>query len=761
MAESMQKKLGRVRPPRVQITYDVETGGAIEIKELPFIVGVLANLSGKPKEPLPPMRERNFVQVDRDSFDQIMQGAQPTVIVKVDNKIPDDKGKAEGSLSAVLSFSTIEDFEPVPLLGQIKPLKSLFRERSLLKDFLSKLDGNDALDGFLTKLMYPDTLVADEDASDEEKKAVEDEKKRFEDLRGSLSNDVSALNDSLDGNLEKAKLKHVSEKLQSEIKIALGKEALSFEDLKDPSLEEKLPPNYWAQLQAVLDELGNIETWRDIDTNDPAWLEERNALWQDINIPDGIAKVIDEGKMTHDPSQTAYSAILVGQFNDSILSRQKPRDDGARPDAAALINDNIAVKDEVISRQLNLVMHHPEFQALEATWRGLHYLVMNTETSTKLKIRVLNATKEDLHKDITKAVEFDQSALFKMIYEQEYGTFGGDPYSVLIGDYQFGRAPTDMELLSGLSGIAASAHAPFIAAAYAKLFDLEDFSKLYKPRDLSKIFESAELIKWRSFRESEDSRYVTLTLPRVLLRLPFGPDTVPVEGLNFIEDVDGSDAKKYLWGNPAFVLGQRITNAFSLYGWTAAIRGVEGGGLVEGLPAHTFRTSDGDIALTCPTEVAITDRREKELNDLGFMAICHCKGTDKAAFFGGQTANLPKKYNTDQANANSRISAMLPYVLAASRFAHYIKVIMREKVGKFMTRGNVEDYLNTWLAQYILLDDSPPQEVKARYPLREGRVDVFDIPGKPGAYRATIFLKPHFQLEELTTSIRLVAELPS
>ena len=274
------------------------------------------------------------------------------------------------------------------------------------------------------------------------------------------------------------------------------------------------------------------------------------------------------------------------------------------------------------------------------------------------------------------------------------------------------------------------------------------------------FFESTELIKWRSFRDTEDSRYVTLTLPRVLMRLPYGPETKPVEELNYVEDVDGSDHSKYLWGNPAYVLGERITNAFAKHGWTAAIRGVEGGGIVEGLPAHTFLTDEGDIALKCPTEIAITDRREKELNDLGFLSLVHCKGTDKAAFFGGHTVNKPKTYNTDAANANASLSAMLPYVLAASRFAHYFKVMMRDKIGSFMTAEQVSNYLNTWMADYILLNDNAGQDTKAKFPLRDGRVDVSEVPGKPGVYTAVAFLRPHFQLEELSASIRLVAELP-
>lgn len=471
-----------------------------------------------------------------------------------------------------------------------------------------------------------------------------------------------------------------------------------------------------------------------------------------------LDKIIVEGKLARDDSQKEFARDLVAEFVNSVLAEEGGT---VGNDVVALINDRIAEIDDLLSAQLNEILHQPELQKLEATWRGLSFLVFNTETSTSLKLRILNITKEELLKDLEKAVEFDQSALFKKVYEEEYGTFGGNPYSMLMGDYEFGRHPNDVKLLELVSNVAAAAHAPFISAASPRLFDMDSFTELGVPRDLSKIFESMELVKWRSFRNSEDSRYVSLVLPHVLLRLPYGPDTKPVEGVNFVEDTDGRDHKKYLWGNAAYVLTQRITDAFAKHGWTAAIRGVEGGGKVEGLPAHTFRTDEGDIALKCPTEIAITDRREKELNDLGFISLVHCKGTDYAAFFGGQTANKPRQYNTDAANANARISAMLPYVLNASRFAHYIKVIMRDKVGSFMTKDNVQTFLNTWIMDYVLGKDDAGQELKAKYPLREARVDVFDVPGKPGCYRATVFLRPHFQLEELTASIRLVAELPA
>jgi len=471
-----------------------------------------------------------------------------------------------------------------------------------------------------------------------------------------------------------------------------------------------------------------------------------------------LDKIVHEGNMAVEPSQGPYAKKLIGQFASQIL------DEGmkAAPDkgVVAMINERVAEIDKLLTDQLNAIMHDAKFQALEASWRGLHDMVYGTETSSRLKLRLLNVTKKELLKDLESAVDHDMSVLFKKIYEEEYGTFGGHPYSLLIGDYTFGRHPQDMALLERISKVAAAAHAPFIAAAAPALFDMKSFTDLGVPRDMSKIFESAELATWRSFRESEDSRYVSLVLPSYAARLPYGEKTIPVDNFNFEEDVDGKDHSKYLWANSCYQLGLRITDAFAKYGWSTAIRGVEGGGKVEGMTAHAYKTDEGDVVLKCPTEVTITDRREKELNDLGFIAIVNSKGSNFAAFFGGQTVNKPKLYNKDAANANSQLSARLPYVLAASRFAHYIKVIMRDKVGSFQTRGEIETYLNNWIADYVLINDTAPQATKARFPLGQARVDVTEVPGKPGAYQATCFLRPHFQMEELTASIRLVAELP-
>jgi type VI secretion system protein ImpC len=469
-----------------------------------------------------------------------------------------------------------------------------------------------------------------------------------------------------------------------------------------------------------------------------------------------LDQIIASGKLARDPSQKERARDLVGEFVHQIVDKGMT----TSKDTMTMIQTQIAKIDELISKQLNEVLHNEAFQKLEASWRGLKYLVDRTETSTSLKLRLLCASKDDLLKDLDRGpVNFDQSVLFRKVYEEEYGTFGGKPFSLLLGDYEFDRSDRDVALLDNIAGVAAAAHAPFIAAASAQMFDMGSFSELSNPRDLAKLFESTEMAAWRAFQKSEDSRYVTLVLPHILLRSPYGEKS-PVEEFNLVEDVDGRDHKKYLWGNAAYALGQRITNAFALYGWCAAIRGVEGGGKVMGLPTHTFKTDEGDVALKCPTEIAITDRREKELDALGFVALCHCKGENYAAFFGGQTTQKPKVYDTDSANANAKISARLPYVLAASRFAHYLKVICRDKVGSFQTKDTIQQHLNRWIGAYVLGTDDAGQDLKAQFPLREARIDVTDVAGSPGAFKAVAFLRPHFQLEELTASIRLVAELP-
>jgi len=469
-----------------------------------------------------------------------------------------------------------------------------------------------------------------------------------------------------------------------------------------------------------------------------------------------LDQIVEQGRFGQEPSSQQRGKDLVKEFLAQVLQGEVT----VSRDAEAMINARIAQIDHLVSLQLNEVLHHPTFQKLEGSWRGLKYLLDSSETSTMMKIKVLNVSKKEALKDLQRAAEFDQSAIFKKVYEDEYGLFGGEPFGALIGDYEFTKHPEDMELLEKMSHVAAAAHAPFLTAAGPELLNMGSFADVGQVRDIGKIFDNTEYAKWKSFRESEDSRYVGLALPHILMRLPYGADTKPVEGFSYEEGVDGTDPSKYLWGNAAYALGARLTNSFSLYGWCASIRGVEGGGLVEGLPAHTFRTDEGDVALKCPTEIAITDRREKELADNGFIPLVHCKGSDYAAFFSVQSAQKPKLYNKDAANANARLSTQLPYILAVSRFAHYLKAMMRDKIGSFMSRSQAERFLNDWINTYVVADDDASPNVKAKNPLREARVEVVDVPGKPGAYRAVAFLRPHYQLDELSVSLRLVADLP-
>ncbi len=431
------------------------------------------------------------------------------------------------------------------------------------------------------------------------------------------------------------------------------------------------------------------------------------------------------------------------------------------------VNKAIAAIDKKISQQLNAVMHAEEFRTLEGSWRGLKYMVSNSETGSSLKIRMLNADKKEIAKDLERAVEFDQSMLFKKIYENEFGTPGGEPYGTLVGDYYFSHLPQDVELLQNISGVAAAAFCPFISAADPKLMGFEGWTELSKPRDLEKIFDSVEYAKWKSFRETDDAKFVSLVMPRVLARLPYSSKTVPVEAFDFEEvpmDQAGNsknlDHDNYCWMNAAYVMATRLTDAFAKYGWCTAIRGAEGGGKVENLPAYTFTSDDGDPDMQCPTEIGITDRREAELSKMGFLPLCHYKNTDYAVFFGAQTVQKPQKYDRPEATANAEISARLPYVMATSRFSHYLKVMARDKIGSFMEASDVETWLNRWITNYVLSDPAATQEMKAKYPLADASVKVEEIPGKPGAYHAIAWMRPWLQMEELTTSMRMVANIP-
>ncbi|MDQ1812064.1 type VI secretion system contractile sheath large subunit [Massilia sp. CCM 9210] len=880
MTESIQKKLLRVRPPRVRITYDVETGGAMEKRELPFIVGILADLSGDRADDatLPPIKERRMIDIDRDKFNDVLKSCKPRVSLL-------DALKADAQLGALLAtpqdraltMQSLSDFEPMRIVQALPSLNAMYTARGQIRALQARVEADDAIAAMVDAWVIGD----DPKAPDNDARVGQLRTELIKALAGGGAPDKSAqmravvrLLDQLapawnaasaiaaaPSDAELAELRSAGllaqgdaapqarALAQARIRAAIIVSALSKENsltnrvkaqrLLGKSAEGAEPGAFDASdagktRSAALIPLGEegqdfgvvIAAANTAQQDDPVWAKALLLLGLAAVQADTIAivdsKAQQQAAMAADardrmldfvaylgaqadqqdlagesifrlieaclPDEAGKTLLRLHHLATQVLVRLQDADDAGnallqssarRGGAAAAIDERVVQIDQMLSTALSGIMHAESFQRMEATWRGLGYLVFNTETSTMLKLRVFNATKEELLKDMERAVEFDQSAIFKMIYEREYGSFGGTPYSLLVGDYRIGSLQADIDFLKKISEVAAAAHAPFLAAASEQLFCLPAFNSLDKPRDLKKIFEGDDMAAWREFREMEDARYVSLVLPRVLLRLPYGQpekrNTIPCDGLNYEEIVADAGPilspsgnviyadprnNNFLWGNPAYMLAERITNAFSLYNWTAAIRGVEGGGLVEGLPLYTYSSDTGMIEMFCPTEVAITDRREKELNDLGFISLCHCKGAGKAAFFGGQTTNQPKKYFSDDANANARISAMLPYILAASRFAHYIKVIMRDKIGSFLTRTNVEAYLNSWIANYVLLDDNAAQDLKAAFPLRSASVVVTDVPGEPGAYRATVFLKPHFQLEELTTSIRLVANLP-
>ncbi len=433
-------------------------------------------------------------------------------------------------------------------------------------------------------------------------------------------------------------------------------------------------------------------------------------------------------------------------------------------DAVRTISAIIAEIDRKLTEQVNLILHHPDFAQLEGSWRGLHYLVNNTETDEMLKIRVMNVSKKEVHKSLKKfkGTAWDQSPLFKKIYTEEYSMFGGEPFGCLVGDYYFDHSPPDVELLTQLAQISAASHAPFISGADPGVMQMDSWQELSNPRDLTKIFQTPEYAAWKSLRESDDSRYIGLAMPRFLSRLPYGAKTDPVDDFDFEEETAGGNHSRYIWSNAAYAMAVNINRAFKLYGWCSRIRGVESGGAVEGLPVHTFPTDDGGIDMKCPTEIAIDDRREAELAKNGFMPLLHKKNTDFAAFIGAQSLQKPFEYDDPDATANANLAARLPYLFATCRFAHYLKCIVRDKIGSFKEREDMQRWLNKWILNYVDGDPAHSSETtKAKKPLAAAEVVVEEVEGNPGYYTSRFYLRPHYQLEGLTVSLRLVSKLPS
>jgi type VI secretion system protein ImpC len=460
-----------------------------------------------------------------------------------------------------------------------------------------------------------------------------------------------------------------------------------------------------------------------------------------------------------DQAKTAVESAVKTLAQQALANTALVSDDALRS-----IESIVAELDKKLTEQVNLILHHADFQQMESAWRGLHYLVNNTETDEMLKIRVMNISKKDMHKTLRKfkGTAWDQSPIFKKVYEEEFGQFGGEPYGTLVADYHFDHSPPDVELLTEMSKIAAAAHAPLITGAQPSLFQMDSWSELANPRDLTKIFQTPEYASWRSLRESEDSKYVGLAMPRFLGRLPYGSKTDPVEAFAFEEDTDGADSSKYGWVNAAYGMAVNINRSFKEYGWCSRIRGVESGGALENLPSHTFPTDDGGVDQKCPTEIAISDRREAELAKNGMMPLVHRKNSDLAAFIGAQSLHKPAEYDDPDATANANLAARLPYLFATCRFAHYMKCMVRDKIGSFKSRNDMQTWLQTWISNYVDTNaDVSNEKVKAQKPLASAEVVVEEVEGNPGYYSSKFYLRPHYQLEGLTVSLRLVSKLPS
>ena len=640
---STQKFITRNRAPRVQIEYDVELYGAEKHIQLPFVMGVLTDLSGKPNEPLPPVADRKFLEIDVDNFDSRLRALKPRVAFQVPNTV-----SGEANLSVSLIFESIDDFSPAAVARQTPPFDHLLDARQQLSNLITYMDG----------------------------------KSGAEELVGRLLRDPEMLRSVADGPAAEAP----------------GNTKFEW------TLKTEFKPRTDAAQEAV----------------------ER------------AVRTLSE--------QALANAQLIG------------------PDVNRSIEAIIAQLDKTLTDGLNLILHHEDYQKLESAWRGLRYLVGNTETDEMLKIRVLNISKAELYKTLARyqGPDWDQSPVFKSVYEAEYGQFGGEPFGCLVGDYYFDHSNVDVAILGEMSKVCAAAHCPFIASAAPTVMQMQSWQEVANPRDLGKIAMAPEYAAWRSLRESEDARYLALAMPRFLARLPYGAKTDPVEEFDFEEDAGAGDSARYVWANSAYAMAVNINRAFKTYGWCARIRGIESGGAVEGLPTHTFPTDDGGVDMKCPTEIAISDRREAELARCGFMPLVHRKNSDFAAFISAQSLQKPVEYDDPDATAAGALGARLPYLFACCRFAHYLKCIVMDKIGSFRDHEDMRRWLQDWILNYVDGDPANSSEViRARKPLAAAEILIDEVEGQPGYYSARFFLRPHYQLEGLTVSLRLVARLPS
>lgn len=652
MSESVQKKLEKVRPPRIKITYDIETNGAYVAKELPGVFGIIGDFSGDrdPSQEFMDYKDRKFIDIDPENFNAVLSSLTPRVVVPI---IEDGK---EGA-SIELFFNTMNDFRPINLVKRVSLLNQLYQQKKQLSELKTKRDMN---------------------------------RKSWETIEKFLSD--SAFQDTINQQIEA--------------------------------------------------ELATIAAGTPVTAQ--AAGKELNDFIQLMNVINGgqkenLCKLLQSCIAILKDTSTGF------QFTGKGL--------------VDLCNQFFLFVDEKLDLYLNQILQDQKFKKLESHWRGVEHVLSNIMYTSNTKLRLFNATEEEIAEDLNGAMEFDQSYLFKLIYENEYGTLGGTPYTCIIWDYQLERSSFAFHLLTKMTEIIAAAHCPMILGAGPSIFDMKSYTSLSEPHNISSIFDSVELSEFHAFRESDDSKYVTLVMPHVMARVPYNTNEAPMEGLNFVEKVDALKMESYLWMNAAYAYFVKIVNSYANYGWFTSICGVENGGKIENLPLYVYKSAHGDYQAVCPTEIAITDRRENELSEAGFLALCHSKNSNTAVIMSNKSAYKPPFFTKDSANANAALSSETPYILNVSRFAHYLKCMMRDKIGSFSSTDSIQAFLSSWLAGYTLLDDKASSELKAKYPLREFSMTVSEVAGKPGYYSAILLLRPHDTLQSISISLRLVESL--
>lgn len=629
MASSHQKFIARNRAARVQIEYDVELYGAQKKIQLPFVMGVLADLSGRSEEALPAVADRKLLDIDVDNFENRMAAIGPRVAFGVPDTL-----RGDGDLAVDITFGSMDDFAPAAVARKVAPLADLLSGRQQLVTLLSYMDGKSGAEELISTVLHDE--IGKED---------------------------------------------FSRRIESEFR--------------------------------------------------PRTPDARLALEESVR-----------------------TLVQLAHAHPHLL----------QDDATTSIGDIVAALDRKLSLQLDAIMHHADFLALEGAWRGLHYLVNNTETDEMLKIRFMNISKADLGKTLRRfqGTAWDKSPLFKRFYEDEYSEFGGEPFGCIVGDYHFDHSATDVELIGEMAKICAVAHTPFIAGASSSLLELDSWQAFSGVTSSIGGFGAPGYAAWRSLRESDESRYIGLAMPRFLARAPYGAATIPVDDFDYEEDAGDGDHGKYAWCNAAYAMAVNIARAFKLYGWCARIHGVESGGAVEGLPTHRFPTDAGGLDMRCPVEIAISDRGEAELAASGLMPLLHRADSDFAAFIGACSLQKPFEHDDPDANANANLAARLPYLFACCRFAQYMKCLVRDQIGSFKTCAAMERRLQQWIDHYRDADPADSSETtRAQRPLAAAEVHVEEVEGNPGYYAARFFLRPHYQLEGLTVSMRIVARLPS